>query len=156
RDSTIASAAGFARIVITAAAWQPLPPRINIRAGRITRRWIRRGYAEPQIRGRSEVGLLSRRNGNHPAHNGTGVDQAEARRKECLGKWHPHLPAIGGPAKRRLASSATETDSAKPGKAACPWHIPSDASTVVSPRRKLACMILSSLLGRTMAGPGYP
>src|SRR5207253_2032974 len=63
-------------------------------------------------------------------------DHAEARRKERLRQRHLHLPAVA-------------EGSANPWKLGRPSARPSEAKTVVSPTRKLACITLF----RHRAGP---
>src|ERR1700730_7716105 len=55
---------------------------------------------------------------------------------------------------RRSASASlgTVSDSDIPWKPGLPWQAPSDAITVVSPMRRLACMILFSEPGATITG----
>ena len=57
---------------------------------------------------------------------------------------------------RRSASASlgTVSDSEMPWKPGLPWQAPSDAITIVSPMRRLACMTLFSEPGGTMPGGG--
>jgi len=65
-------------------------------------------------------------------------------------------PPLPREAKRRSASASfgTVNDSANPWKLGRPSARPSEARTVVSPMRKLACITLFSAPGWTMAGSG--
>jgi hypothetical protein len=53
-----------------------------------------------------------------------------------------------------VASSGTVSDREKPWKLGWPAQRPSEAITVVSPMRRLACMTLASEPGGTIPGGG--
>src|SRR5438132_13269545 len=65
-------------------------------------------------------------------------------------------PPAASALNRRSASASlgTVSDSDIPWKPGLPWQATSDAITVVSPMRRLACMILFSEPGRTIPGGG--
>src|SRR5258707_15392032 len=93
---------------------------------------------------------------DHPRHAEAVGHHAKARRKEGLGQRHLHLPAVGQRVEppvglgfigdRQRQRNALETWLA--------WQAPSDAITIVSPMRRLACMILFPEPGGTMPGGG--
>src|SRR6266404_8123395 len=93
---------------------------------------------------------------DHPRHTEAVGHHAEAWREEGLSKRHLHLPALGQCVEPRSASASlgTVSDSDIPWKPGLPWQAPSDAITVVSPMRRLACMTLFSEPGGTIPGGG--
>jgi hypothetical protein len=93
---------------------------------------------------------------DHPRHTEAVGHHAEAWREEGLSKRICTCPPSASALNRRSASASLETvsDSDIPWKPGLPWQAPSDAITVVSPMRRLACMILFSEPGGTIPGGG--
>ena len=92
---------------------------------------------------------------HHPGHAEAVRDHPEARGEEGRAQGHVHVPPQKAANTRSASSSlATVRDNENPLNSGCPPHRPSDAMTVVSPRRKLACMILPSEPGGSMPGGG--
>src|SRR5262245_59153343 len=66
--------------------------------------------------------------------------------------WPPSARAPNS--RSASAGAAAAIDSEKPWKLDCPEEHPSEAMTVVSPTRRLACITLFSKPGGTMPGGG--
>jgi hypothetical protein len=95
-------------------------------------------------------------NRHHPADTKTVFKHSEFGRQKCLLKRHCDLAALGKRVEDALgfSSSGTIIERENPSKRSSPSHLPSDAMSMVSPIRKVACITLSSIPGCAMPGSG--